>query len=60
MMPIRFPAAEPTLLQFPRRQPLPPTIQWYVRTALVYLLVSSALGVAYQIELWRPVFGLTS
>ena len=39
---------------------MPLTIQWYVRTALAYLLVSSALGVAYQIELWRPVFGLTS
>jgi hypothetical protein len=36
---------------------MPPTIQWYVRTALLYILVSSALGVWYQLELWRPVFG---
>lgn len=36
---------------------MPPTIQWYVRTALLYILVSAVLGVWYQVELWRPVFG---
>jgi hypothetical protein len=36
---------------------MPPTIQWYVRTALLYILVSAALGVWYQLEQWRPVFG---
>ncbi len=36
---------------------MPTTIRWYVRTALLYLLVSSALGVWYQLELWHPVFG---
>ncbi|HEX9842039.1 MAG TPA: hypothetical protein VGC20_04790 [bacterium] len=36
---------------------MPPTIQWYVRTALLYILVSAVLGVWYQLELWRPVFG---
>jgi hypothetical protein len=37
---------------------MPPTIQWYVRTALLYIVVSAALGVWYQIEQWHPVFGV--
>jgi hypothetical protein len=36
---------------------MPPIIQWYVRTALLYIVASAALGVWYQLELWRPVFG---
>ncbi len=35
--------------------PLP--IKWTVRTALLYILVAAALGVWYQLEVWRPVFG---
>lgn len=37
---------------------MPRTIQWYVRTALFYLVAASVLGVWYQLELWKPVFGL--
>jgi hypothetical protein len=36
---------------------MPGPILWYVRTALLYLLASVVLGVWYQVELWRPVFG---
>lgn len=38
---------------------MPRTIQWYVRTALFYLIAASALGVWQQVELWRPVFGVS-
>lgn len=36
---------------------MPTTIQWYVRTALLYLLASAALGVLYQVDLWLGWFG---
>ena len=36
---------------------MPTPIAWTVRTALLYLLLSAALGVWYQFELWHPVFG---
>ena len=36
---------------------MPVTTQWYVRTALLYLLASAALGVAWQLDQWRGVFG---
>jgi hypothetical protein len=38
---------------------MPTTIQWYVRTALLYLLASTVLGVLYQLDLWRHTFGFT-
>jgi hypothetical protein len=37
---------------------MPSTIQWYVRTALLYIVASAALGVWYQLEQWHPVFGV--
>lgn len=36
---------------------MPTTIQWYVRTALLYLLASAVLGVVYQADLWLGWFG---
>jgi hypothetical protein len=36
---------------------MPPTIQWYVRTALLYLLASMVLGVLVQLDQWRGWFG---
>lgn len=37
---------------------MPTAILWYVRTALLYIVVAAALGVWYQLELWHPVFGV--
>lgn len=39
---------------------MPTTIQWYVRTALLYLFASAALGVLYQLDLWLRPFGFTA
>jgi hypothetical protein len=36
---------------------MPATIQWYVRTALLYLLASAVLGVLVQLDQWRGAFG---
>lgn len=36
---------------------MPVTIQWYVRTALLYILASAVLGVLYQLDLWLHPFG---
>jgi len=36
---------------------MPATIQWYVRTALLYLLASAVLGALYQLDLWLHPFG---
>lgn len=38
---------------------MPTTIQWYVRTALLYLLASATLGVLYQANLWLGWFAWT-
>ena len=36
---------------------MPPTIQLYVRTALLYLLASAVLGVLVQLDQWLGWFG---
>ena len=35
---------------------MPPTIQLYVRTALLYLLASAVVGVLWQVDLWLHWF----
>ncbi len=38
---------------------MPRTIQWYVRTALIYLLTSAVLGVLWQLDMWKGWFGFS-
>lgn len=56
----QFPAAEPALANLPGDGPSPGPSNDKAAPPEAYLPGSFALGAAHQIELWRPMFGLTS